>query len=114
MSRAALLALAAVAVSTCRAGPSTPVILISVDTLRADHLSCYQAGRPSTAHIDGLAQNGTLFSQVSTPVPLTLPAHVALFTSTYPFVNKVEDNGVPLGAGATTLATILKKAGYRT
>jgi arylsulfatase A-like enzyme/Tfp pilus assembly protein PilF len=88
-------------------------MLISVDTLRADHLGCYQDNRESTPHIDALAKNGTLFSQVSALVPLTLPSHVALFTSTHPFANGVQDNGVPLAAG-TTLATVLKNAGYRT
>ena len=96
------------------AAPATPVILISVDTLRADHLSCYQAGRRATPHIDSLAQPGTLFAQVSSPFPLTLPSHVALFTSTPSFVNGVQDNGIPLKAGATTLATVLKSAGYQT
>ncbi len=95
------------------AQPSTPVILISVDTLRADHLGCYQAASGLTPHIDSLAKNGTLFSQVSALVPLTLPSHVALFTSTYPFANGVEDNGVPY-AGRTALATVLQNAGYRT
>src|SRR5260370_22078155 len=99
----------------CQTGyGQTPVILISVDTLRADHLSSYQAGRRPTPHIDALAKNGTLFSQVGSPFPLTLPAHAALFTSTYPFANGVEDNGIPLQPGAVTLATVLKKAGYRT
>ena len=99
--------------ATANAQPPTPVILISVDTLRADHLGCYQAAQALTPHIDSIAKNGTLFSQVSALVPLTLPSHVALFTSTYPFANGVEDNGVPYTAG-TTLATVLKKAGYRT
>jgi Tfp pilus assembly protein PilF len=102
---------------TCSLGtaqPSTPVILISVDTLRADRLGCYQAGRRLTPHIDALTNHGTLFSQVSAPVPLTLPSHVALFTSTYPFENTVQDNSVPLGPTAITLATVLKKSGYRT
>jgi arylsulfatase A-like enzyme/Tfp pilus assembly protein PilF len=93
---------------------ATPVILISVDTLRADHLGCYQSGGQQSPHIDALAKSGTLFSQVSTPFPLTLPAHVALFTSTYPFANGVQDNGIPLSGSAVTLATVLKKAGYRT
>jgi choline-sulfatase len=106
--------LAALVCQACYASPSTPVILISVDTLRADHLSCYQPGRRPTPHIDSLARKGTLFSQVSSPFPLTLPSHVALFTSTYPFTNAVQDNGVPLKAGAVTLATILKGAGYKT
>jgi len=97
-----------------RAQQATPVILISVDTLRADHLSCYRAGREQTPHIDALAKNGTLFSQVSSPVPLTLPAHAALFTSTYPFSTGVEDNGIPLKFAAASLAAVLKNAGYRT
>jgi choline-sulfatase len=100
--------LAALACFALRAQPSTPVILISVDTLRADYL-----GR-QTPHIDALAKSGTLFSQVSSPFPLTLPAHAALFTSTYPFASGVEDNGIPLSTPATTLATVLKNAGYRT
>ena len=71
------------------------------------------AVRKITPNIDSIARNGTLFSQVSALVPLTLPSHVALFTSTYPLANGVDDNGVPFGAG-TTLATVLKNAGYRT
>ncbi|MBV9498212.1 MAG: sulfatase-like hydrolase/transferase, partial [Acidobacteriaceae bacterium] len=92
----------------------TPVILISVDTLRADHLSCYDTGRRPTPHIDALARHGSLFSQVGSPFPLTLPSHASMFTSTYPFTNGVEDNGVPLKSGAVTIATVLKSAGYRT
>jgi choline-sulfatase len=114
VSRLQQIFLAALICQAVYAQPSTPVILISVDTLRADHLSCYQAGRRPTPHIDALAKNGTLFSQVSTPFPLTLPAHAALLTSTYPFANGVEDNGVPLQPAAVTLATVVKNAGYRT
>jgi len=102
------------AFSCSAAQPSTPVILISIDTLRADHLGCYQPGRRQSPHIDALAQTSTTFSQVSTPFPLTLPAHVALFTSTFPFANGVEDNGIPLNTPTTTLATVLTKSGYRT
>lgn len=114
MFRSAFLAVAVFACSAAHAQLSTPVILISVDTLRADHLSCYQAGRRPTPNIDALTKNGTLFSQVSTPFPLTLPAHAALFTSTYPSANGVQDNGVPLRSTAVTLAAVLKSAGYRT
>jgi len=113
LSRFAYLALAALLCPASHAQPATPVILISVDTLRADHLSCYQPGH-QTPHIDSLAKNGTLFSQVSSPFPLTLPSHVALFTSTYPFVNGVQDNGAQLQPTAITLATVFKNAGYRT
>ncbi|MDP8980784.1 MAG: sulfatase-like hydrolase/transferase [Acidobacteriota bacterium] len=114
MSRLVYSVLAALICQTIYAQTSTPVILISVDTLRADHLSSYQAGRRPTPHIDALAKNGTLFSQVSSPFPLTLPAHAALLTSTYPLANGVEDNGIPLPTSAVTLAAVLKKAGYHT
>ena len=113
MSRLGHLALVICACAAVKAEPHTPVILISVDTLRADYLSCYRVGRAVTPHIDSLARNGTLFSQVSAVVPLTLPSHVVMLTSTYPFVNGVEDNGVPFGAGET-LATVFKTAGYQT
>jgi choline-sulfatase len=92
----------------------TSVILISVDTLRADRLSCYGYHGLQTSAIDALTERGTLFSQVTSQVPLTLPSHVSLFTSTYPFVNGIEDNGQRLGPHVSTLATVLKSRGYRT
>jgi len=95
-----------------RASPS--VILISVDTLRADHLSCYGYRRASTPHIDAMARGGTLFTQVNSQVPLTLPSHVSLLTSRYPFANGVQDNAVALEPDAVTLATVLKSRRYRT
>jgi choline-sulfatase len=98
------------------AGNSTPpsLILISVDTLRADRLSCYGYRALQTPNIDAISKGGTLFSRASSQVPLTLPSHVSMLTSTHPFSNGIEDNGQPLGAGAVTLATILKSRGYRT
>ncbi len=90
------------------------VILISVDTLRADHLNCYGYRALRTPHINGLAQHGTLFTQVSAQIPLTLPSHVSMLTSTYPFANGVEDNVEQLGSNAVTLASVLKAQGYRT
>jgi choline-sulfatase len=93
---------------------SPSVILISVDTLRADHLSCYGYRANRTPHIDTLVRGGTLFYQISAQVPLTLPSHASLLTSTYPFSNGIEDNGQQLGPNAVTLATVLKSQGYRT
>jgi tetratricopeptide (TPR) repeat protein len=96
-------------------GPSAPpIILISVDTLRADHLGCYGYKRVGTPRIDRIANGGTLFSQASAQVPLTLPSHASLLTSTYPFFNGVEDNGERLAPNAMTLARALKERGYRT
>jgi len=90
------------------------IILISIDTLRADHLSSYGYSAIATPHIDALAKGGTLFSEAGSQVPLTFPSHVSLFTSTYPFFNGIEDNAETLGLNALTLAALLKSHGYRT
>ena len=100
-------------VPTETAGPP-PVILISVDTLRADHLSCYGYSRLRTPHIDSLARGGTLFAEIGSQAPITLPSHVSLFTSTYPFANGIRENAQVLPPGAVTLATVLAAQGYNT
>jgi arylsulfatase A-like enzyme/Flp pilus assembly protein TadD len=92
----------------------TPVILISIDTLRADHLSCYGYSHLATPHIDSLARGGTVFTEINAQVPITLPSHISLFTSTYPFANGVRENGQALPSGAVTLATVLAAHGYNT
>ncbi|MFZ0964390.1 MAG: sulfatase-like hydrolase/transferase [Terriglobia bacterium] len=91
-----------------------PVILISIDTLRADHLSAYGYSKIHTPHIDSFAAGGTLFTQAEAQVPLTLPSHTSLFTSTYPFENRVEENGERVPAGVVTLASVLQSHGYKT
>jgi arylsulfatase A-like enzyme len=99
----------------CTVGAAqTPVIVISIDTLRADHLSAYGSRTVSTPNIDAFAQHGTLFSNVNSQIPLTLPSHTSLFTSTYPFQNGVEENGEVVPTGAVTLATVLQSHGYKT
>ena len=69
---------------------------------------------PATTNIDRIAAGGTIFLQVNSQVPLTLPSHVSMLTSTYPFANGVEDNGEQLAPNAVTLARVLKSQGYRT
>ncbi len=91
-----------------------PVILISIDTLRADHLSAYGYRKIQTPNIDSFAQQGTVFDQVDSQIPLTLPSHTSLMTSTYPFENGIEENAEVVPAGAVTLASILRARGYRT
>jgi choline-sulfatase len=90
------------------AGAQTPVIVISVDTLRGDRL--IQAPHMSS----WAAQGGTLFTAAESQVPLTLPSHTVLFTSTYPYENHVEENAGKVPAGVTTLASVLRDHGYKT
>jgi choline-sulfatase len=98
--------------STAKARPN--IILISVDTLRADRLRSNSPGAEPTPNIDKLLHGGTSFSQETSMVPLTLPSHVSMLTSTYPFVSGVEDNGERLAPGAVTLAGTLRSHGYQT
>jgi arylsulfatase A-like enzyme/Flp pilus assembly protein TadD len=91
------------------------VILISIDTLRADRLSAYGYSRMTTPHLDAVAADGILFEKAMTPVPITLPAHASLLTGTYPAFHGVRDNsGFVLPDDQETLAEILKSSGYRT
>ena len=86
----------------------TPVILISIDTLRADHLG------PQTPNINSYVEHGTVFTQADTQIPFTLPSHTVLMTSTYPFQNGVEENAGKVPENLTTVASILKNHGYQT
>jgi len=97
------------------AKPALNLLLITVDTLRADRLSCYDPAHVRTPNMDGLAGAGTAFSRAFSHVPLTLPAHASLLLGTTPPAHGVRDNGrfiVP--AGAQTLAELLKSRGYAT
>ena len=92
-----------------------PVILITIDTLRADRLSSYGSDRVSTPHIDRLAGEGIRFANASSTVPFTLPAHSSIMTGLYPPSHGVRENvGYVLGADRTTLAERFRDAGYRT
>jgi len=91
------------------------ILLISVDTLRADRLSCYGYRRNKTPAIDRWAAEGVRFERAYTEYPLTLPAHSTLLTGTYPLYHGVRENvGFSLAAGQVTLAEILKRNGFST
>lgn len=96
------------------AAAQTPVILISIDTLRADHLGAYGYTRTRTPNIDSFAGHGTVFTQAACQIPFTFPSHASMLTSVYPFENQVEENAVALPAGAVTLASVLRSHGYKT
>jgi arylsulfatase A-like enzyme len=90
------------------------VLLVTIDTMRADHSSSYGYQRLTTPEIDRLAREGVLFENAYTATPTTGPAHATLFTSTYPLGHGVLKNGYVLGEEHTTLAEVLNHAGYQT
>jgi choline-sulfatase len=95
--------------------PRAPIVLISIDTLRADHLAAYGYRGGSTPAIDRLAGGGVVFDDVFSQCPLTLPSHASLLTGRLPTRHGVRDNiGFTLGADQQTLAARLKAAGYAT
>ncbi len=95
--------------------PPRNVILITIDTLRADHLGCYGYGRAQTPNMDQWANQGILFRNATTTTPLTLPAHSSIMTGTYPISHGVRDNvGFYLDDKWVTLAETMKNAGFQT
>jgi arylsulfatase A-like enzyme/Flp pilus assembly protein TadD len=91
------------------------VIFITIDTLRADHLGCYGASQIQTPNIDTLARAAARFTQAYTPVPITLPAHSAIFTGSFPMATGMHDfSGNKLPANTATLARVLHDHGYAT
>ena len=91
------------------------ILLISIDTCRADHLSCYGYQRKTTPNIDAIAEQGVLFENVVTPVPITLPAHSSMLTGTIPPSHGVHGNyDYRLASTNVTLAEILREKGFAT
>ncbi|MFN0150690.1 MAG: sulfatase [bacterium] len=90
------------------------LLLISIDTLRADRLSCYGYPRPTSATIDQLAAEGALFREVIVPRGQTWPSLTSLFTGEEPIVHGVRTNGQKLASSRRTLATDLRDSGYAT
>ena len=91
------------------------VLLITIDTLRADYLSCYDKTKIETSHIDQLASRGLLFLNAFAHNVMTLPSHINILTGTYPFFHGVRDNaGYWLEEESLLISEILKERGYRT
>jgi len=90
------------------------LLIITVDTLRADHIGIYGYEKNETPNMDALGRNGVFFYQAFCHVPLTLPSHCTLFTGTLPLFHGVRDNGYRLPAFNITLAQIMKENGYQT
>ena len=96
--------------------PNAPVILISIDTFRADHLSIYGAKLVDTPAIDRLAHDGIVFENAYSHVPLTFPSHATMMTGELPYQNGVRSNiGYHLDAKAqASLPGLLAEKGYAT
>ncbi len=121
-------ALAAIAIACAAAwfmwprGSPTPtsttrdnILLVTIDTARADHFGSYGYARAKTRHVDRLAAEGVRFDRAFTTAPITLTAHASIFTGRYPFEHGVRNNGnFYLPQHYDTLATMLKGQGYRT
>jgi len=91
------------------------IVLITLDTTRADHLGCYGYSKNTSPNIDKLAKNGILFRHAFTPVPLTLPSHCSILTGMYPSTHNVHNNGLyQLNQNFFTLPEVLKEKGYQT
>jgi len=96
--------------------PSSPpdILLITLDTTRADHIGAYGDRGARTPRLDRLASEGVLFERAIAAAPITLPAHASLFTGRYPFAHGVRNNGNFSLKDGATLTTWLHGRGYRT
>jgi arylsulfatase A-like enzyme/cytochrome c-type biogenesis protein CcmH/NrfG len=90
------------------------VVLITIDTLRADHVGAYGYSRARTPAIDRLAADGALFERGYAAAPITLPSHATILTGRYPPGHGARDNGMRMADGVATLATVLHARGFRT
>lgn len=100
---------------SCGAPHSRLILLIIVDTMRADHIGCYGYGSIQTPNIDRLAAEGILYENAITAVPVTLPSVATILTGAYPLQHGLRDNGpFQLDDRWNALAECLQEAGYRT
>ena len=94
--------------------PAPDIFLITIDTLRADHVHCYGYTNGSTPALDALAKDGLRFAHAFTPSPITNTSHASILTGLLPGSHGVTDFGVPLASSHPTVAELLKARGYRT
>ena len=109
--------LAALAAAACRREPppsAENLVVVTLDTLRADRLGIY-GGEVATPHLDRIGRDGAYARYAISQVPLTRPSHLSLFTGRYPFEHGVRENVAPrFEATMPLLAEVLKEAGFRT
>jgi arylsulfatase A-like enzyme len=103
--------------ASCGAPERTPrpsIVLVSIDSLRADHVGCYGYPKPTTPAIDAVAAGGVRFASAVSTTSWTLPAHAAMFTGLYDSTHGLISNGLALSESLKTLAEVLRDAGYQT
>jgi choline-sulfatase len=114
MKFAAFFLILSLLTATTAVAQSPDVFLITIDTLRADHLGCYGYKDVETPTIDSIAADGVRFSEAFTHSPITNTSHTSILTGLLPSVHGVTDFGVPLAPQHVTWAELLKKQGYQT
>ncbi|HSS98523.1 MAG TPA: sulfatase-like hydrolase/transferase, partial [Terriglobales bacterium] len=98
----------------CGAAAPPNIFLITIDTLRADHVHCYGYNQIQTPALDDLANGGIRFAKAFTPSPLTNSSHTSILTGLLPSTHGVTDFGIPLDDAHVTMAELLKAKGYHT
>lgn len=101
-------------ISSTQAESPRNIILISLDTLRADHLGIYGYHHNTSPYIDAFAKESIVFEQAVVQAPTTLPSHMSIMTSLYPSFHGVWEKSYPLADEHVTLAELLREGGYRT
>jgi arylsulfatase A-like enzyme len=95
-------------------GPPPDIILVSIDSLRFDHLGCYGYEKPTSPNIDRIAKEGVRCASAVSTTSWTLPAHAALLTGLFDSTHGLVDNGLRLTEERPTLAAVLRGNGYQT
>src|SRR5713226_3637207 len=119
-SQLALYVIMALLTSVCGRRVARPTIaarnllLITIDTLRADHVGVYGWTRARTAALDRLAREGIVFDRAFAAAPITLPSHATILTGRYPPGHGSRDNGLRVSPSVPTIATELHARGFRT
>ena len=90
------------------------LVIVTIDTIRADHVGAYGDARARTPTLDALARRGVVFDRAYSAAPITLPSHATIMTGRYPPGHGARDNGMHLSPAVPTLAAVLRAKGFRT
>ena len=97
-----------------RGSPDPPLVIVSIDTLRADAMGCYGYSRNTTPRLDRFARDAVVFEQALSAAPWTLPSHATMMTSLFPSVHRADTYRSRIPRRVLTLAEVLRERGYDT